>query len=86
MHRHAESKTLARGSELAVYQCGHGLLHVRVNRVTLTLKPDEFRQFAMLVGEAHGTRNAVRVVHGSPAATCARSMRGSNGVRPATVA
>ena len=63
MHRHAESKTLARGSELAVYQCGHGLLHVRVNRVTLTLKPDEFRQFAMLVGEAHirlGTRNAVR--------------------------
>ena len=63
MHRHAESETLARGSELAVYQCGHGLLHVRVNRVTLTLKPDEFRQLAMLVGEAHirlGARNAVR--------------------------
>ena len=46
-----------------MYQCGHGLLHVRVNRVTLTLKPDEFRQLAMLVGEAHirlGARNAVR--------------------------
>ena len=54
---------LARDSELAVYQCGHGLLHVRVNRVTLTLKPDEFRQLAMLVSEAHirlGTRSAVR--------------------------
>lgn len=62
MHRHRESETLARGSELAVFQCGHGLLHLRVNRVTLTLKPDEFRQLATLVGEAHirlGTREAV---------------------------
>ncbi len=61
MHSHG-AETLAKGSELAVYQCGHGLLHLRVNRVTLTLKPDEFRQLAMLVGEAHirlVTRNTV---------------------------
>ena len=63
MYRLGSSEMLARDSELAVYQCGHGLLHVRVNRVTLTLKPDEFRQLAMLVSEAHirlGTRSAVR--------------------------
>ncbi len=63
MYRQGSSEMLARDSELAVYQCGHGLLHVRVNRVTLTLKPDEFRQLAMLVSEAHirlGTRSAVR--------------------------
>ena len=62
MHRQGNSETLAGDSQLAVYQCGHGLLHVRVNRVTLTLKPDEFRQLAMLVTEAHirlGMRNAV---------------------------
>ena len=56
------SETLVKGPELAVYQCGHGLLHLRVNRVTLTLKPDEFSRLATLVGEAHirlGTRNAV---------------------------
>ena len=56
------SETLVKGPELAVYQCCHGLLHLRVNRVTLTLKPDEFSRFATLVGEAHirlGTREAV---------------------------
>ena len=37
------SETLARGTELAVYQCGHGLLHLRVNRVTLTLKAGRVR-------------------------------------------
>ena len=37
MHRNGESEALAGESELAVYQCGHGLLHLRVNRVTLTL-------------------------------------------------
>ena len=42
MFCHYESETLAKGSELAVYQCRHGLLHLRVNRVTLTLKPEEF--------------------------------------------
>ena len=63
MYRQGSSEMLARDSELAVYQCGHGLLHVRVNRITLTLKPDEFRQLVMLVSEAHirlGTRSAVR--------------------------
>ena len=63
MHRHRDSETLAGGSLLAVYQCGHGLLHLRVKRVTLTLDPDEFRQLAMLVGEAQirlGTRQAVQ--------------------------
>ena len=62
MYRQGNSETVAGSSDLAVYQCGHGLLHVRVNRVTLTLKPDEFRQLAMLVTEAHirlGTRSAV---------------------------
>lgn len=57
-----ESETLAKGAELAVYRCGHGLLHLRVNRVTLTLKPEEFSRLAMLVGEACmrlGTREAV---------------------------
>ena len=57
-----DSETLVRGRELAVYQCGHGLLHLRVNRVTLTLKPDEFSRLATLVSEAHirlGTREAV---------------------------
>ena len=47
-----ESETLARGTELAVYQCGHGLLHLRVNRVTLTLNPEEFSRLATLVGDA----------------------------------
>lgn len=63
MHHTTESETLARGSELAVYQCGHGLLHLRVQRVTLTLKPEEFGRLAALVGEAHvrlSTREAVR--------------------------
>ena len=62
MYRHGDSETLAKGSELEVYQCGHGLLHLRVDRLTLTLRPDEFRELAMLVGEAHirlGTRDAV---------------------------
>ena len=57
------SEALARESDLAVYQCGHGLLHLRVNRVTLTLKPDEFSRLATLVGEAHirlGAREALR--------------------------
>ncbi len=57
------SETLARGAELAVYQCGHGLLHLRVNRVTLTLKPEEFSRLATRVGEAHirlGARAALR--------------------------
>ena len=57
-----ESETLARGTDLAVYQCGHGLLHLRVNRVTLTLNPEEFSRLATLVGEAQvrlGTREAV---------------------------
>ena len=63
MHGNGASETLARGAELAVYQCGHGLLHLRVNRVTLTLKPDEFSRLATLVGEAHirlGAREALR--------------------------
>lgn len=57
-----ESETLARGAELAVCRCGHGLIHLRVNRVTLTLEPEEFSRLAMLVGEACmrlGTREAV---------------------------
>ena len=61
-HDEHAPETLVKGPELAVYQCGHGLLHLRVNRVTLTLKPDEFSRLATLVGEAHirlGTRNAV---------------------------
>ena len=63
MHRDRGSETLAKGAELAVYQCVHGLLHLRVNRVTLTLKPEEFSRLATLVGEAHirlGTREALR--------------------------
>lgn len=62
MHRHRTSEALARESELGVYQCGHGLLHLRVNRITLTLTQDEFRRLAMLVGEAQirlGTREVV---------------------------
>lgn len=58
-------ETLVKGPELAVYQCGHGLLHLRVNRVTLTLKPEEFGRLATLVGEAHirlGTREAVSAI------------------------
>ena len=63
MQRNGASETLARRAELAVYQCGHGLLHLRVNRVTLTLKPEEFSRLATLVGEAHiqlGAREALR--------------------------
>ena len=62
MHRHRASESLARESDLAVYQCAHGLLHLRVNRITLTLTQDEFRRLAMLLGEAHirlGTREVV---------------------------
>lgn len=62
MHRRHESGSLAAKSELAVHQCRHGLLHLRVNRITLTLTRDEFRQLAMLVSEAHirlGTREAI---------------------------
>ena len=62
-HSTGRSETLARGTELAVYQCGHGMLHVRVNRVTLTLEPDEFSRLATVVGEAYmrlGTREALR--------------------------
>ncbi len=61
-HDDHDSGMLVRGPQLAVYQCGHGLLHLRVNRVTLTLKPEEFSRLATLVGEAHirlGTREAV---------------------------
>ena len=60
MHRHRASEALASESELAVYRCGHGMLHLRVSRVTLT--QDEFRRLAMLVGEAHirlGTQEVV---------------------------
>lgn len=63
MHGNGESETLARRAELAVYQCGHGLLHMRVNRVTLTLRPEEFSSLATIVGEAHirlGAREALR--------------------------
>ncbi|MCY4076455.1 MAG: hypothetical protein OXH04_13615 [Acidobacteria bacterium] len=63
MHQECESETLAGRSELAVYRCGHGLLHLRVKRVTLMLTPEEFSRLAALVGEAHvrlGTREAVR--------------------------
>lgn len=63
MHGNGESEPLARRTELAVYQCGHGLLHLRVNRVTLTLKPEEFSRLATVVGEAYmriGTREALR--------------------------
>ena len=62
IHGNPNSETLVKGPDLAVYQCGHGLLHLRVNRVTLTLKPEEFSRLATLVGEAHirlGTREAV---------------------------
>ena len=62
LHGNQNSETLGKGPELAVYQCSHGLLHLRVNRVTLTLKPDEFSRLATLVGEAHirlGTREVV---------------------------
>lgn len=55
------AETLAKRTELAVYQCGHGLLHLRVNRVTLTLRPEEFSRFATIVGKARtqlGRRNA----------------------------
>jgi len=61
-HDDHDSGMLVRGPQLAVYQCGHVLLHLRVNRVTLTLKPEEFSRLATLVGEAHirlGTREAV---------------------------
>lgn len=47
------AETLAKGAEAAVYRCGHGLLHLRVSRVTLTLEPEEFSRFATIVGEAH---------------------------------
>ena len=63
MRGNREAETLARRAELAIYQCGHGLLHLRVNRVTLTLEPQEFSRLATLVGEAHirlGTREALR--------------------------
>ena len=63
MHSSGGSETLARDTKLTVYQCGHGLLHLRVNRVTLTLKPDEFSRLATVVGEAYmrlGTREALR--------------------------
>ena len=63
MHRSSDSETLAKGTRLAVYQCGHGLLHLRVNRVTLTFEPEEFDRLVTLVGEAYirlGTREAVR--------------------------
>jgi len=62
MCRSGDSETLAREAELAIYQCGHGLLHLRVNRVTLTLKPEEFARLAMVVGEAYmrlGTRESL---------------------------
>ena len=63
MDRHHRAlEALAKGSEVVVYQCGHGLLHLHVNGVTLTLKPDEFHQLATLVCEAHirlATREAV---------------------------
>ena len=62
MCRSSESGTLARRTDLAVYQCGHGLLHLRVNRVTLTLKPEEFSRLAIVVGEAYtrlGTRETL---------------------------
>lgn len=62
-HGGRASETLAREAGLAVYQCGHGLLHLRVNRVTLTLEPEEFGRLATLVGEAAvrlGVRAAVR--------------------------
>ena len=63
MHHGSESETLARAAELAVYQCGHGLLHLRVNRVTLTLKPEEFSRRAILVGEAHIRLGAREALH-----------------------
>ena len=68
--RHHGLETLAKGSEVVVYQCGHGLLHLRVNGVTLTLKPDEFHQLAILVCDAHirlATREVVREVDGMDA-------------------
>lgn len=61
MQRHSESETVAGGSRLAVHQCGHGLIHLRVDRVTLTLRPDEFRRLALLVSEAH-VRLSVREI------------------------
>ncbi len=63
MCRSGDSETLAREARLAIHQCGHGLLHLRVNRVTLTLTPEEFARLAMVVGEAYmrlGTRESVQ--------------------------
>ena len=60
---HRELEVLAQESGLAVYQCRHGCLHLRVHCVTLTLQPEEFHQLAMLVCDAHirlATRDAVR--------------------------
>ena len=55
------------GPEQAVYQrCGHGLLHPRVNRVTLTLKLDEFSRLAIFVGSPHPA--------GAPAQPFARAL------------
>ena len=49
------AETLAKGAELAVVpvRTRAPLLHLRVNRVTLTLDPEEFSRFATIVGEAH---------------------------------
>lgn len=52
----------ARGGDVTLYQCGCGLLHLRVQRVTLSLRPEEFRQLALIVSEALirlGTQEAV---------------------------
>lgn len=37
---------------LGLYQCAHGDLHLRVQRVTLSLTPQEFRELATFVNEA----------------------------------
>lgn len=53
MQHHSASESLPGGGSLAVHQCGHGLIHVRVGRVTVTLRPEEFHRLALLVSETH---------------------------------
>ena len=37
---------------IKVYQCSHGDLHLRLNRLTLSFTPAEFRHFASVITEA----------------------------------
>ena len=58
-----DPEILAQQSEVAVYRCARGCLHLRLHQMTLRLTPAEFNRFATLVSEALvrlGTREAVR--------------------------